>query len=208
MKKLLFVVLIVVVSCSFVFAGFNFKVGTSYVVTDIGASYEFDRYEAGISYYSVVPFVGIELLKADEGFSFRDFIDISRVITGSLYLVEGTFTYDLLKSDNHDLDVGAGIGWLGVSTDYLKKYVDSDFDLNIGLVALCANVQYKYRFSDKIAMYTGFGVPLAGMGYASTKSDGAKDSAWAFTTILNKDTVAVLPTYLLYTLKVGVEFAL
>ncbi len=205
MKKFL-ITLLVLVLCFSAFAGVESKLnvygGTSYLVSHVGASYNLGQFDFGGTLYSAFPNVGIIGYFNDKDAEDPTYSNIFGYL-GDCFKVgyAGTLsaTYDLIKSEKVDFDLGLSIA--GMYSELFKDLLGAKF----GIVSADVAMKLQFNFGKHSGLYLATEVPLAGVLIANQKDSSTGEittSANFFTVTLEGYASAVL-ALMAYTSRVG-----
>ena len=202
MKKFLITLLILVVGFT-AFAGVESKLnvygGTSYLVSHVGASYNLGQWEFGGMLCSAFPNMGIIGYFNDKDAEEPSYPNIFGYLGASFKVgYAGTIsaTYDVIKSQNVDLDLGFSIaGLYSEAIEGLKGgVVSADFALRLG-----------FNFGKHSGIYVATEVPLAGalfLNQKDSKTGETTNSAQFFTVSMDGYLSAVV-MLMAYTSRIG-----
>lgn len=205
MKKFL-VTLLVLVICFTAFAGVESKLnvygGTSYMVSHIGASYNLGQWEFGGTLYSAFPNVGIinyvNEMKSYDPSGTAEKPNLLKMLGQSFslgYAGNLSATYDVLKSDKVDLDLGFSIA--GMYTEFLK-----DLGVQLGVVSADVTMKLQFNFAKHSGIYVATELPIAGVLITRQTAEEVETNAKFFTVAMDGYLTAAL-SLVAYTTRVG-----
>ena len=204
MKKFLITLLILLVGFT-AFAGVESKLnvygGTSYMVSHIGASYNLDQWEFGGTLYSAFPNMGIIGYLGDKDSEEPSYPNIGGYLGAAFTLgYAGTVsaTYDLIESENVDLNLGFSIA--GMYTEALE-----DLGIKGGVVSADTALKLQFNFGKHSGLYIATEVPLAGVLFLNQKdsSTGEVTNSANFFTVSMDGYLSAVMMLMLYTSRIG-----
>lgn len=148
----------------------NIYAGSSYLVSHIGASYDFGRLEVGGTLYSGFPNIAIIGYAADmsdykknpEEKTKPNFVDYLLPAFRLAYMGNIGVMYDLTKSETFDFLIGAS---LSGAYSNLGAVLGSTEKFNIGIIALDVVSKVQFNFTRHSGIYIATELPLCGVAF-------------------------------------------
>ncbi len=207
--KRFFVTLFVLVLCFTAFAGVESKLnvygGTSYMISHVGASYNLGKWEFGGTLYSAFPNIGIigyvDEMKNYDPAGTEEKPNLLKLLGQSFtlgYAANVSASYDVIPSDNVDLNLGLSIS--GMYTEFLKDLLGVKF----GIISADVTMKVQFNFAKHNGIYIATELPLAGVliSQQTTEENGTTKGAQFFTVAMEGYPQAAL-SLVLYTTRVG-----
>ena len=172
--------------------------GTSVFVSHVGASYSLGDWEFGGMFCSAFPNVGfISYFNATEG----ENPNLLECLGESFKLgYAGTIyaSYDLIKSEKLDFDLGFSIA--GLYSEFLE---DLGLDARFGIVSADVTTKLQFNFGKHSGIYFASELPLAGALIINETTDGEETNEASFFTVAMDGYLTAALALVAYTARVG-----